>query len=78
MTDLNVIVTDFGTVYVSESTLAAMDARFPGWRDPPIKGRTRAIRNYNANAKMGERLLFEATTAIAKLAWVANQDLEQV
>jgi hypothetical protein len=55
-----------------------MDASFPGWRDPPVKGRTKAIRNYNAKARQGRDLFDNAVKAIAALAWFAGQDLESI
>ena len=75
---MNIIVTDFGCVQVSASTLAAMDAQFPGWREPRVRGRTRAIRHYNARADDGQRLLENAAFAIAALAFYARQDLVEI
>lgn len=74
----DIFVTDFGCVRVSEGTIKAMDATFPGWRDAPLKGRKKAIREYNAHAKRGRETLENVVSGIAFLTWYANQDFEQI
>jgi hypothetical protein len=72
------IVTDYGVVSVSEKTVAAMDATYPGWRDLPLRGRARAIKHYNKHARRGEELLIRAACAIAALTFDAAQELIEI
>jgi hypothetical protein len=72
------IVTDYGVVSVSEKTIAAMDATYPGWRDLPLRGRARAIKHYNQHARQGEERLTRAARAIAALAFDAAQELVEI
>ena len=72
-----VIVTEFGVIPLCADTLKAMNATYPGWCDPPLRGRTKAIKAYNERAKRGADALVRAVNAIAQLAWEAEQEFLQ-
>ena len=75
----DVVVTNFGSVWVTPQTAAMMDRTFPGWRDPKaIKGRKRAQRLAREHAAYGDRMLTQAACAISALAWAAEQELVQI
>lgn len=77
--EVHVFVTDHGWVRICPTTLAAMNQHFPGWRNPKaIKGRKRADRRARDHAKLGAKLLETAVFAMAQLAYMAEQELEQV
>jgi predicted transcriptional regulator len=75
---VNIIVTCYGTVRVSESTARWLDQLAPGWNMPRMKGRKRAVRAYNARAERGKELIEQAALAISELAWWAGQELESI
>lgn len=75
MVHLNVIVTDWATVRVSEATAAAMDRVYPGWQQGYLEdGRT--LRG--KRAREGAEKLVAAARFISELNDAIGAEVEEI